>query len=45
MPDPPGEGLTVNIYQQQEPTSVSDVKDQSASDDKLTLRMSLRKDS
>jgi phage terminase small subunit len=45
MPDPPGEGLTVNIYQQQEPTSVSDVKDQSASDNKLTLRMSLRKDS
>jgi phage terminase small subunit len=33
MPDPPGEGLTVNICQQQELKSVSAVKDQSASDD------------
>jgi hypothetical protein len=36
--------VTVNIYQQQDVKSVSEVKDQSTSEDKLTLRMSLRED-
>jgi hypothetical protein len=45
MPDPPGERQTVNIHQQAEPKPIIEgAFEPTGQDEKLTVRMSLRKD-